>query len=100
MKVAIFIYGVLLGVNSWRALARFSLRNTDVPWRKIYAAAGMILFVFPDVVLAYNKFCSPVPGGRAIVMSTYYAAQCCIALSSVNHHSISKPPKLPAKKLN
>ena len=80
---AVVGYAVVLWLMGWRALARFSLRG-DIPWRKIYAACGALLFVFSDTVLAVNKFCWSIPFERELVMVTYYAAQLCISLSVLN----------------
>lgn len=45
------------------------------------AAAGGILFVISDSVLALDRFRGPIRGGQAIVLATYFAAQTLIALS-------------------
>lgn len=86
MAIAVTVYGSLLTMLGWRAMARFTLKDLDIPWRKVYAFAGIFLFIVSDVVLAYDKFCGRVVFGREIVMTTYYAAQCCIALSIINHN--------------
>lgn len=80
---AVLVYGLLLWLMSWRSLARFSLKG-DIPWRKIFAACGAILFVVSDSVLAVNKFVMPLPWERQVSMTTYYAAQLCLSLSVVN----------------
>ena len=80
---AVLLYGLLLWLMSWRSLARFSLTG-DIPWRKIFAACGAILFVISDTVLAINKFVMAVPWERHIIMTTYYAAQLCLSLSVIN----------------
>ena len=80
---AVLFYGILLWLMSWRSLARFSLK-WDIPWRKIFAACGAILFVISDFFLAVNKFVMPLPWERQVIMTTYYAAQLCISLSVVN----------------
>ena len=80
---AVLIYGLLLWLMSWRSLARFSLKG-DIPWRKIFAACGAILFVVSDSVLAVNKFVMPLPWERQVSMTTYYSAQLCLSLSVVN----------------
>ena len=77
------VYGLLLAGMSWRALARFNLKG-DIPWRKIYAACGAILFTISDSTLAVNKFLWPVPLQREVIMTSYYAAQLCMSLSVVN----------------
>lgn len=70
---------------------RFQLKG-EIPWRKILAACGAILFVISDIVLAVNKFCWPVVGERYIIMVTYYAAQLCISLSAVNSCLVHPAP--------
>ena len=85
MFPAVTFYTFLLFVGGWRALARFSLKDDEIPWRKIYAAVGTVVFVLSDTVLAANKFCGPFPFARVVTMSLYYTAQCCIALSAVSH---------------
>ena len=76
-------YGCLITTMAWRALARFNLK-TVIPWRKVFAATGALLFVLSDVSLVLNKFCWSLPGERTVIMVTYYAAQLCISLSVVN----------------
>lgn len=80
---AVLVYGLLLWLMSWRSLARFSLKG-DIPWRKIFAACGAIMFVVSDAILAVNKFVMPVLWERQLIMTTYYAAQLCLSLSVVN----------------
>lgn len=76
-------YSCLITLMAWRALARFNLK-TVVPWRKVFAAVGALLFVTSDLSLALNKFCWSLPWERTIIMVTYYAAQLCISLSVIN----------------
>lgn len=45
-------------------------------------AAGAILFVFSDAVLAWNKFVSPVEGQKYLIMIPYYGAQMLIWLKA------------------
>ena len=85
MFPAVTFYTFLLFVGGWRALARFSLKDDEIPWRKIYAAVGTAVFILSDTVLAANKFCGPFPFARVVTMTLYYTAQCCIALSAVSH---------------
>ena len=76
-------YGCLITIMAWRALARFNLK-TVIPWRKVFAAVGAVLFVLSDISLVLNKFCWSLPWERTIIMVTYYAAQLCISLSVIN----------------
>lgn len=79
------IYGALVSMMGWRSLARFNLKG-DIPWRKIFSAVGAVLFALSDTTIAINKFCTFVPFERTVVMTTYYAAQLCMALSVINSH--------------
>lgn len=45
------------------------------------AAAGALLFVVSDTLLAVDRFRRPIAHGRAFVLGTYYAAQALIAVS-------------------
>lgn len=60
-------------------------------WPNIAAALvslGALLFYFSDTLLAINRFCGPVRGGRVMVIVSYHLAQTAIvtgALSWVAH---------------
>lgn len=82
------VYGCLLSMLWWRAVARFNLKG-DIPWRKIYAALGASLFIISDTILAINKFCTPIPYEAPLIMFTYYGAQMLIAFSIINSRLIS-----------
>ncbi len=57
----------------WRA------RGTANSSRGALLALGGLLFVISDALLATNKFAGPLPLASLWVLSTYWAAQCCIA---------------------
>ena len=46
-----------------------------------YAIIGSLLFVISDTILSWNMFISDVPYSHILIMTTYYAAQYCIASS-------------------
>ncbi len=50
------------------------------PWAAL-AFAGALLFVLSDTILAWNKFRAPFAAGRALNLTTYFAAQWLIARS-------------------
>ncbi len=79
----VFMYGAVLFLMKWRALARCSIKN-EIQWRKIFAACGAFLFVLSDSCIGINKFVWPIPAERVVIMTTYYAAQLCLSLSVVN----------------
>ena len=76
-------YAFILLLLNWRSHARFNIKG-EIPWRKIFAACGAGLFFVSDFCIAINKFVYEVPGERAIIMTTYYAAQLCLSLSVIN----------------
>jgi len=86
MLTAVCIYIFLLTVAEWRSLACISLEGGSIPWRKIYAAAGMSTFVVSDIILGVAKFIQPILFHRFLVMTTYYTAQLFISLSVINSH--------------
>lgn len=78
MKIPVLIYMVVILVMGWQALALWRLYPATWLWS---AAIGAALFVISDSVLAYDRFRSSFVSARAIVLSTYFAAQTLIALS-------------------
>jgi uncharacterized membrane protein YhhN len=53
------------------ALSLAGVLATAIPAGK---AAGAIVFLISDAVLAWNRFRKPLPRGDLVVMATYYAA--------------------------
>ncbi|XP_032497590.1 lysoplasmalogenase-like protein TMEM86A isoform X1 [Phocoena sinus] len=77
------VYMALISFMGWRAVAGLQLVGTAWRWTELAAGSGALLFIVSDLTIALNKFCFPVPYSRALIMSTYYAAQMLIALSAV-----------------
>ena len=65
VRTGMYVYAGLIVVMMWTALMQ-----RDWMW-----GVGAVLFVFSDAVLAVNKFVSPVPDERFLIMASYYAAQ-------------------------
>ena len=65
LRIGVSIYVIL--ITTMAATAIFQ-RNG------IYAC-GALLFVFSDLILAWNKFVSPVQGEKYLIMVPYYLAQ-------------------------
>lgn len=63
-----------IGAISIMAWAAFMTGN-------LFAIIGSLLFVVSDTVLSWNMFVSDVPYSHVLIMTTYYAAQYCIASS-------------------
>lgn len=72
MKFPVRVYGLVISFMLMLALHMFYLENK--PAGK-YMAAGAILFVISDSVLAVNKFFRPLPQADVVIMLTYALAQ-------------------------
>jgi uncharacterized membrane protein YhhN len=81
LRVPVAFYAFSIATMLWFACRRFGSAKTT-PGSQRIGMAGAALFVVSDAVLGFNKFASPIPHGKVIVMITYYAAQACIALSA------------------
>jgi len=66
---------VLVYMAAITVMATCSLRLSAL------AAAGAVLFLLSDSLLAANQFVAPVAAGGYLIWITYYAAQLCIALA-------------------
>ncbi len=91
MTVAVTIYTIIIAMMAWRAIARFNLRG-EIPWRKVYAAIGAILFILSDSILGINKFIWKMPNEKEMIMIPYYLAQMGIALSVINSRLVTPKP--------
>ncbi|XP_078661681.1 lysoplasmalogenase TMEM86A-like [Branchiostoma floridae x Branchiostoma belcheri] len=81
-SVLVGVYILLLWLMLWRGMARLQVFSTDLwTWTKLCACVGALLFIISDTLLGVNKFRLPIPYNRALIMTTYYAAQLGIALS-------------------
>ena len=78
LRIPVLVYMAVILVMGWQA---FALWRAAPGWGTACAAAGAALFVVSDSVLAYDRFRSKLAVGRALVLSTYFAAQTLLALS-------------------
>lgn len=46
---------------------------------------GATLFVFSDFILAWNKFVSPIPGEKYLIMVPYYSAQFLLFIRAIKY---------------
>ena len=67
---------------TWRAFAQVDILENLWSWTKLCACIGASFFLVSDFVIGLNKFVVNIPAARAIIMTTYYAAQLFIALSA------------------
>jgi Predicted membrane protein len=69
LKGPVLVYVTAIALMGWSAIM------SGNSW----AIAGALLFMASDSILAWNKFISEVAGSDILIMTTYYAAQFCIA---------------------
>jgi uncharacterized membrane protein YhhN len=75
--VVVYVSAILL--MAWAALGRATATIDD---GGALAAVGALLFVASDSALAWDRFKQEFRGAQAVILSTYFAAQWLIALST------------------
>ncbi|MFV1859878.1 MAG: lysoplasmalogenase [Anaerolineales bacterium] len=79
LQIPILAYVVLITVMTAQAIgAALASESTGLA----IAAAGAVLFLASDSILAVDRFRMPFPAARALVLSTYWLGQWLIALST------------------
>ncbi len=78
LKAPVVAYVAVIVVMTWTAAGRAFAIGTSAA---LYAAAGALLFLASDALLALNRFGHAFRAGRALSLSTYFAGQWLIALS-------------------
>jgi len=81
LKAAVVVYVAAILLMAWAALSRWWGGGADGGG---WAAAGALLFVASDSALAWNRFKGEFRGAQALILSTYFAAQWLIAVSTQN----------------
>jgi uncharacterized membrane protein YhhN len=89
MRVPVTAYMLVICAMAWRAASRVERGRPDA-W---LALAGATLFLVSDSALGIARFLAPFPGRRAVILSTYWAAQLLVALSA---YSSQQGPPAPA----
>lgn len=78
MKLPVLAYVVVILVMAWQSAERWGSVGGQ---GTLLAFLGAVLFVISDTVLALDRFRGSFGSARALVLSTYYAAQWLIASS-------------------
>ena len=78
MKLPVLIYMLVILMMAWQALVR--CRETEQAGSAL-AFFGALLFTASDSILALNRFRGRIEHGEFYILSTYFTAQCLIALS-------------------
>jgi alkenylglycerophosphocholine/alkenylglycerophosphoethanolamine hydrolase len=74
LVVPVTIYGIVLSLMLYAAIS--TLYNPA--WKasaSLFASTGALLFCTSDVILAWNKFVSPIRNGRALNIGLYHLGQ-------------------------
>ncbi|MGB7481851.1 MAG: lysoplasmalogenase, partial [Burkholderiaceae bacterium] len=83
LRIPVVLYMLcLLAMVAQAAARHLALGRRD----SLLAAAGGLLFLLSDTLLAYNKFHAPLPASALWILSTYYTALFLIA------RSVAAPP--------
>lgn len=79
LRWAVAAYVAVILLMAWQAASRWLVAG---PAGGGLAAAGALLFVASDSLLAWNRFRGSFRAAQALVLGTYFAAQWLIALST------------------
>jgi uncharacterized membrane protein YhhN len=79
LKGPVVVYVVVILLMAWQASNRWLGAG---PEGSAFAAAGALLFVASDSLLAWNRFKGSFRAAQGCVLGTYFAAQWLIALST------------------
>ncbi|XP_060070534.1 lysoplasmalogenase-like protein TMEM86A [Ylistrum balloti] len=79
MQLIVLCYFVVIFIVGWRAEARYERNQT---YSALFGSLGMFFFMFSDFIIATDKWKFYVPFSEFIVLSFYYMAQFCIAIST------------------
>jgi uncharacterized membrane protein YhhN len=79
LKAAVLVYVAAILLMAWAALSRVP---ATIDGSGALAAAGALLFVASDSALAWDRFRGEFKAAQAVVLTTYFAAQWLIALST------------------
>jgi uncharacterized membrane protein YhhN len=78
LKVPVMLYTIIIALMGWQALNRL-IEAGDI--KSVFAAAGALLFMASDSILAINKFRYSFHHAQLLLLITYFLAQWLIALS-------------------
>ena len=74
LVVPVTVYGIAISVMLYAAMSTLS----DSAWKAsaaLLVSLGALLFCASDVILAWNKFVSPIRNGRALNIALYHLGQ-------------------------
>lgn len=74
LRIPIIIYGLVISIMLLSAM----LKLTDLAWgaaAAVLVSLGALLFYASDIILAWNKFVSPIRNGRLYNIAAYHLGQ-------------------------
>ncbi len=84
MKLPVRVYGIVISIMLLLALHALFMKDKVVGKM---LAAGAILFIISDSILAINKFYQPFEPAGIIIMLTYGLAQVLLVVGAARYHS-------------
>ncbi len=84
MRLPVGVYGMVLSLMLLSAM----LKSTDPSWgagASALVGLGAFLFAASDVILAWNKFVTPIKNGRLINIAIYHVGQILLIAGVVMH---------------
>lgn len=94
----VFIYVTIIVSMGWRAFASVDIMENIWTWNKLCGVIGATSFIISDFIIGINKFVTPVPFSRVLIMVFYYAAQLFFAISAVKNSNVLIKLRLSNKK--
>ena len=95
LTIPVGVYTLVIAAMLWRATLGLGRPGVDPTLARL-AAAGALLFVVSDAILAINKFHSPLPLARLLNMSSYWGGQALLCAAALHLPPPSPPPGEPA----
>lgn len=92
MALPVYVYMAVITTMVWRAAARIG-HGGELSHAQWLGFIGACVFMLSDSMIAWNKFASPIPGERYLIMATYWAGQLGIALSARRLATASLSPE-------
>lgn len=90
LTIPVGVYCLVIAAMLWRATLGFGRPGVDPTLARL-AAAGALLFVVSDAILAVDKFATPLPLARLLNMSSYWGGQALLCAAALH-----LPPGVPA----
>ena len=83
LAVPVVVYGLVISLMLYAAMATMY----DPAWKTsaaVFVSAGAILFWISDLILAWNKFVSPMKNGHIFNIVTYHLGQIGLIAGVIN----------------